>query len=399
MRHNSCMSFFLGQRELLGAGCDAHKILNICMEQKIIYRDFTVDSDGNTRLWCSPYMSYILLRACRESRIELRRGKSFGLPYILWNLRKRRGLLLGMLAAVIMVVLSENYIWDIRITGNQTVTYTQLTESLEECGLYVGSRIQELDVDAIESKVALSNKNISWIAINIVGTHANIQIRESGEAPNDIQSTNPSNLIAARDGQIEYLEIFGGNPIVKSGDTVRKGDILVSGIWDSNHYGLFVTRSVGKVYARTIRDFKIEVSFEYEEKILEKRKTEEKYLIFFSKEIKVFENAGNDGAMCDTIESVEKLRFFNGDILPIGIKTVDNLFYRTEARRYTESEAMNIAYYRLNEQIRAELPNGEILKKTVRYEVTDNSYVLYCTVHCIEDIAIVQDFEFVFPNG
>ena len=103
--------------------------------------------------------------------------------------------------------------------------------------------------------------------------------------------------------------------------------------------------------------------------------------------------------MCDTIESVEKLRFFNGDILPIGIKTVDNLFYRTEARRYTESEAMNIAYYRLNEQIRAELPNGEILKKTVRYEVTDNSYVLYCTVHCIEDIAIVQDFEFVFPNG
>ena len=399
MKHNSIFLFWVGQSELVAKGADAHKILNICMDNRIVYRDLNVDEEGQVRLWCSPYMAYILLRECAEKGVEIRYGRQTGLPYILKKHKRRIGLFLGGICAVIMILSSQNYIWDIRVSGNKTVTYSELVQILSECGLTVGSRIDELDVDRTESLTMLSCDRISWMSINIEGTYANIQIREEEKEPNDKESIKPSNLIAARDGQIEYLELFGGNPLVRIGDTVRKGDILVSGVWDSNHFGMFVTRSSGKVFARTVRTFEVKIPFEYEKKTLVERKTEKKYLIFFSKEIKVFENAGNMGASCDTIESVENLRFFNGDRLPVGIRTVSKLYYENETRRYTEEEAMNVAFYRLESLIAAELGDGEILRKNIECEITDDAYVLRCTVHCIEDIALMQEFDYVYPNG
>jgi hypothetical protein len=149
------------------------------------------------------------------------------------------------------------------------------------------------------------------------------------------------------------------------------------------------------VFARTKRSFTVEIPLEYERKMLIESKTVEKYLIFFSKEIKVFENAGNMGSSCDTIESVELLSFFGKDRLPVGVKTKTALFYEAEKCRYTETEAMELAYYRLGEIIRNELCEAELLSKRIECEITDKAYVLYCTVECVENIAVMQEFEYV----
>ena len=390
----SLFSYLIGQKELITDGERGHVILNVCMKNRIVYRDLKIDSEGKMHLWCTPYMSYILLRECKALGIAVTAGRERGLPCVLRRRKKRAGLFLGAICALIMIFISDNYVWDVRVVGNDRVTYTELKSTLADCGLTVGSRIRELDVDAIETRVLLACKDISWITINIQGTYANIQIREAGREPEKSESVLPSNLIASRDGQIEYLELFSGNAVVKGGDVVRKGDILVSGVLDSNHYGMFVTRSAGKVFARTKRSFRVEVPFEYEKKVLAEVKTREKYIIFFSKEIKVFENAGNVGVSCDTIESVELLSFFGKDRLPVGVKTVKGLCYESEACRYTEDEAMEIAYYRLGEIIRSELRDAELLRKSIECEITDKAYILYCTVECIENIAVSQEFEY-----
>ena len=399
MKSNSLLSLLIGEVELLFDGENAHRILNICMELKISYRAPTITDDGRLRLFCSPYMSYILVRECKRRGEVCEIGCRRGLPYLLVRHKDRFGLFLGVIAALIMIITSQNYIWDIRISGNERVSYSELVGLLGEAGLAVGSKIGELDVDSTETLVMLNCKDISWISINIIGTHANVQIRESGEKANDDKPLNPSNLVATRDGQIEYLELFGGNALVRYGDVVREGDILVSGVWDSNHYGIFVTRSSGKVFASTQRSFCIEVPFEYEEKIAIKTETAEKYLIFFSKEIKVFKNAGKTGVKCDTIESVENMRYFNGDILPVGVRTVSRIIYKTEVKRYTEEQAMRIAYYRLEEAIANEIPDGQILRKSIEWEITEDKYILRCSLGCIENIARVQEFEYVFPKG
>ena len=42
--------------------------------------------------------------------------------------------------------------------------------------------------------------------------------------------TYPCHIIAARDGVVRKIEVRTGIPLVKVGDTVKKGDILISGI-------------------------------------------------------------------------------------------------------------------------------------------------------------------------
>lgn len=399
MKRNSLLLFLEGQTQIKSDGQNGNKILNLCMENRIVYRDFTINEEGEVELWCSPYMAYILERECLTKDIRIRRERRVGLPYLLKKYKHRTGIFLGIIFVVFMLAWSRNFIWDIRVTGNERVTYSEITSLMGEYGLMVGSKISELDVDRTESLITLNNKNISWITINIIGTHANVQIRESDSFEDKDEPLKPSNLVATRDGQIEYLELFGGNPMVRSGDVVRKGDILVSGIWDSNHYGMFVTRSNGKVYASTIREFEVKVCFDYEKKVATERKTREKYLIFFSKEIKVFENCGKKEGSCDTIEGVENLRFFNRDRLPIGIKTVSSIYYDTVEGRYTEDEAMNMAYYQLQRQIESEIPDGQILSKKIDCEITDEAYILRCTVNCIENIAEVREFDYVYPQG
>ena len=59
---------------------------------------------------------------------------------------------------------------------------------------------------------------------------------------------------------------------------------------------------------------------------------------------------------------------------------------------------MELAYYKLRELLESELMGAELLKKSVSYEITDTAYVLYCTVECIEDIAVMQEFEYVSPD-
>ncbi len=399
MRHNSPFLLLLGQNEFSANTADSAAILNICMKNRTVYRDLTVNEDGRLSLWCTPLTSYILKRECSQKGIELRLEKRRGLPKLLRKQKHRWGLLLGAVLSFILILVSDNYIWDIRFEGNDAIGYRELADILNDNGLYVGSKINELDVDEIETLTLLDCDKISWIAINIIGTHANIEVRAAGEKPKEESPVKPSNLIAARDGVIDHLELFGGNAVVRAGDTVRAGDILVSGVWDSNHYGLFVTRSSGKVYARTERTFRVEIPFEYEKKVLKETKTDLKSLIFFSKEIKLFKNGGNDGSSCDTIESVNTLHLPDGSRLPLGTRTVKTLIYETSTERYTENEAMEAAYYRLARLIDQELSDGQILKKRIEYEITDDAYILICTVTAVENIAVMQEFEFSPSEG
>ena len=199
--------------------------------------------------------------------------------------------------------------------------------------------------------------------------------------------------MASRDGQVEYLEIFSGVAAVSEGSAVRKGDLLISGVRDSATEGFAVTRASGRVFAVTERQFAVEMPLAYEKKVEEKREKSEIYFIFFSKEIKIFKRDNPNGLNCDTIDTVEVSRLFGGVRLPFGIRTVSTVAYETAIESRSESEAMELAYYRLNMNITEALPDAQILNKTVTWESVGDKYVLKCKVRCIENIGETLEFD------
>ena len=177
MRRSSPYLFLMGQNQLVFADSDAVRILNLCMKARIVYRDPEMTGDGRFSIWCTPFMSYALIHECRREGIEVNVCRKTGLPHLFEKYKSRVGLFLGAACAMMIMIMADDYIWDIRITGNESVSYTELITALSECGLSVGSKIRELDVDAIETRTVLECKKISWITINLQGTYANVQIR------------------------------------------------------------------------------------------------------------------------------------------------------------------------------------------------------------------------------
>ena len=387
----SPIDFMFGRTEFRSELSNGARLLNLFREYGIVYSDFGEDGEGGVRFTAGTQASFEILSVCRKKGIEIKKLRSFGLPHLLFAYRKRWGLVLGAILAIFIMFISDNYLWDIRVTGNERLTYSQVVELLAESGFEVGSKLRELDIDRIETLALLSTDEISWMSINMNGTVADVQIREASPPPESTEKPY-ANIVAARDGQVEYFEIFSGEPSVKEGSAVRKGDILISGVRDEKNGSFSVTRAEGKVFAVTEHEFSVEVPLEYTRKNAVHSRTAEKSIIFFSKEIKIFKRDTPNGENCDTIDKVEVLRFFGGVKLPLGIRTVSEIAFETTTGRYETQEAMEIAYYRLSEEINRELGDAQLLRKTVTSELTEESYILRCTVRCVENIGLVLEF-------
>ena len=391
MRRISFFRFLFGENEFSASSDDATRLLNLFMDYRVVYRDFMSEDDRVT-FRCSSYSSLIITRLCRKNGIELTKTYSRGIPPALYRYRKRAGLFVGALIAAALLFIYDDYVWDITVSGNETVTYSEVVEALENHGLSVGSVISELNVDRIKTAVMVDDDRIAWMAINVEGTVAHVQIRENEKANGDTPK-KPANVVAALDGQIEKVEVFRGSAAVISGQAVRKGDILISGIKDLKTGGFSVTRANGRVYAITERTFRVEIPYEYEQKNYEKAEIKEISVIFFGKIIKVLKINGNNGEFCDTIDRVDMIDLPGGNYLPFGIKRVESIPYSVTDGRYTADEAMELAYYRLEQDISASVPDAQILSKKIESEIGEDSYVLICTVRCIEDIAETVEFE------
>jgi similar to stage IV sporulation protein len=175
---------------------------------------------------------------------------------------------------------------------------------------------------------------------------------------------------------------------------VRKGELLVSGVYDKPmDGGIRTTRAGGAVFARTTHEFTVEIPLEYEEKVYTGREWSEKTLKIFANTVKVFVNTGNVPPSCDIICYEDKLRFFNGKALPIGMCTKLYREYTYQTVTLDADAAMAYAFDSMEKKLMSLPWEAELLEKTFCYELTDEAYILNCRVICVQNIAVTQEIE------
>ena len=148
---------------------------------------------------------------------------------------------------IFLLVFSSLFVWDITVSGNETIPESVILDAMEENGLRLGAFIPSLDTERIEGVVILEVDGISFISVNLRGTVANVELRERADNTEIVDIESPSNLVASRDGQISALEITGGVSKVKLGEIVKKGDLLASGVIDSAALGYRLVRARGSI--------------------------------------------------------------------------------------------------------------------------------------------------------
>src|SRR5690606_3718396 len=121
----------------------------------------------------------------------------------------------------------SGYIWFIDVSGEAGVSADRILAIAAEAGLRRGVRADALDRQRIQLELLLNVQELSWAAVHVQGTRALIEV--AGRSALDPALTRPGDVIAARDGIIEKLTVLQGSPLVAEGETVRRGDLLISG--------------------------------------------------------------------------------------------------------------------------------------------------------------------------
>lgn len=380
--------FLAGYVELAVDAPNAAPFLNALLRRDLPFSCLTAEADGGIRLICSARTAK---RIAGEVPVTvLWRG---GMPSLLHRLLHRPGLVAGGLCAVALLLVSRLFVWDVRVTGNSTMSASEIVEELKNNGFGVGSYLPDFSAGEVENRVLLSSDRLAWLSVRMQGTVAEVQVMERKAEGQEAEPKRPADLVARVDGQIEMLELYRGNAVVRAGQAVRRGELLVSGIFEHENIGCRFTRAAGRVLARTEHTLTVEIPFSDTEKVCYATEKGDVWLNFFAFTGKISENTGNGTADCDIIETVTHPDLWFLQNLPFSLRRETRRLWREETVTRTPEEATALAYERLETALRQLSENAQLLSCKTEMTLTDEGVVLECTVTCIEDIAEQVEFD------
>ncbi len=330
-----------------------------------------------------------------SGRIEFTYSEPLGLCGRLKIIKYKGALISSLIISIALVILLSRLVWDIRVEGNEALTDSQVVLGLSECGFELGDFWCAKSLSEIESAFLDSCEEASWININRRGCVAYVKILEREENGDTVEeSSKPCNIVAAADCVIEEITVKRGIAIVKAGDTVRKGDILVIGAYPEEMGGGFC-RAEASVVGRINDSVCVEISREYEKKTAESRKAHSITLNIFKFSLNIFKRYRNLTNECAIIEDEIKCSLFNTRRLPLSIERVFVIEYGIERREYTDAELVKIASDRLTSLRLSRLSGADLLKINTEGHFTDSGYILTSDMVFLSEVGVEVDIDIV----
>ena len=356
------------------------------------------DRADETIFYFSNNVAEKALLLLREESVELLGERRRGLYHFLSRYRNRPGLFLGLTLLFLTMLISGRFLWCIKITGNESVDDEQILEILEEHGVYLGAYYPSLDLHSIYNDILIDCDELCWISINIRGTVASVEVRESNAPKKQTPIKGKyANIIAGYDGEITRINTYCGNKVVSVGDVVKKGELLISGVYENKMGETDIVYSLGEVFATVRHEFSVEVPLYYEKKSYTGRKNEKISIKIFTKSINILNNSRNSVITYDIIEKMERVYLSEDIVLPISFELVDMLEYTMTECQRSEAQAEKIAYERANRQILSLANDGDVISKEYQGYLDDGRFVLNVVVFVNTNIAKIQ--EFVYNEG
>ncbi len=374
--------------ELKGEFCE--RFLNILAVNKIMFWSVYKRKDAfYIQIYKKDLLKVKKLR--RKTLIKIKIVKKFGAFKLAHKYKNRYGILVGAVCFILILNFMSNRTWVFKITGNIENKESEIIATLNELGVYIGIKTKDINTDVLKQRLILSYDNLSWASLNKQASVLEVNLKEY-----DSQTLNeeePCNIVALTDGIIAEVKVNMGLAEVKTGQTVKKGQLLVSGII-SDSGNKKAVRAAAEIYAFVPDVFKTEILKQdnikiYSEDVIKKRTVE-----VFGIKLPLFLNIPKTD--CDIEKSVNNVKFFKKQ-LPIRIHTTTYKPYKTKQIEIVTNEVLNIA----EERLKAEM---DILK-VKNYEIiscdvveTEKSFIYSARIRKTIDIAQTQKLKIIDEN-
>ncbi|MBQ8740191.1 MAG: sporulation protein YqfD, partial [Clostridia bacterium] len=305
-----------------------------------------------------------------------------GLVFFINKYKNRLGFIIGALIFATVLIVLSNFVWIINVEGNTQIPTAEIIYSCKNIGIYEGILKDKINSKYDAQRLSLQQKGIAWCSLNLEGSVLTVNLSETAVSDKE-QRQSPSNLKANFEGKIKKIDITSGNSIIKVGDTVSKGDLLVSGVVENLSSTLFV-HSEGIVIAETKRTFSAEGK--YTQTIEQKTGNSIKRftLDFFNLKMPLY--LGNIKQQHSYNADIKNLTLFNKKI-PIKIACEKFDILQKTTVTYDKAILEDMLYKDIKNQVeKFDFISATEGQKDLTY--TDKGILLKITYNCEENIAI-----------
>ena len=258
-------------------GDSKERFINLCKNKEIeLLQLFMINDKWFCKMQCNDFLKIkdLIKKTGCVCRIKEKRG----LYFLLRKIKERKGLILGSVFFLLILAQCSGRIWSISVDGGFLHTREQILQVMaEELGIYGGISGNQIDCFEIEKKLRLDYNEIGWISVEKKGCRLHVMLNESTMPKEYIQNEYASHIVASQDGIVRKVEVMSGVPMVKEGDAVKKGDILISGVltFEGDYDEILRKEPVGangKVYLESEFSYQAGYSLLYEQKNYHKKR-------------------------------------------------------------------------------------------------------------------------------
>lgn len=330
-----------------------------------------------------------LLSAAKRSGVTLHIDNQKGAPYLLNRYHRRAGVFIGLVILLITVWFFASFIWTVQVTGNSATPSDEITEVLNDLGMKAGAFPLMLNLKDIEQKAMTKLPGLAWMHIEMRGTTAVVKVRERVYPP-DISPELPCNVVASQTGQIVKIQPYEGKAMVRVGDTIPQGGLLVSGVIDCQNGVVRFVHARASVTALVKRDLTVSVPYKQTVRLPTGKESSLYTIKLFTTEIPLYwSKPGGDSnrSVYDNWMNVFGVR------LPIGVSTNVYRFVEVKQQTVSKEQAYDQAMKKLAAEEGVQLSGVQIKSRQIESKPDGSGYTLIGHYLCQQEIAVQQEIQ------
>lgn len=359
-------------------GVYPEKVLNLCAKNGI-----TVWSGrySKGKIYCNILVKDFLKLpdVLKSSGVRVHIIKKVGFPFFIKKYEKRFGVFAGIVIFFAFLQIMSGYIWIIDVVGNKTVSDEKIISTCFDLGIKTGIKKSEIDSKNDVQDLLLKSKDLAWASLNIEGSKLTVNVSEITAKKED--NSVATNLKSSHDAIIKRIDVTSGNCVVKVGDTVAKGEILVSGIIENANGTKFV-HSIGTIIAETQETIIIKESFTKKKYIPNGKVKQKSVLDVFGIKLPLY--FGKEKGNFETASNKKTLKLFSKE-LPIKVYTKKFIFQDEIIQEYSYEQLCD----KLEKQLEETYKNNI---KSVNFSQTEKEVILSAIISETKNIAISENF-------
>ena len=247
-------------------GFFVERLINLCRINNIKIWNITYIHEGRIRFSVSPKEFKKLKPYVKKSKCKIKIIKKKGIYFDMFRYRKRKLALYLILALLLISFVMSNFIWNVKISGNEKIATSTIEMLLKQADVHKGKIKFLISKGKVVDFLRANLYEVAWVGIDIDGTTMNVTIKEKIISEEE-DKTVPGNIVATKSAVISKIIAENGTAKFKTGSFIPEGSIAIAGVIESELMEPIFVHASGIL--KGIVEYTFEKEYKYNEQIKE----------------------------------------------------------------------------------------------------------------------------------